>query len=43
MVKVDSIVFICFQIITETSQPEKSSVFSFLKTLTMHDHLIALE
>ena len=43
MVKVDSIIFICFQIIPETSKPEKSSVFSFLKTLTVYDHLIALE
>ena len=43
MFKVDSIVFICFLINPETSKPENSSLFSFLKTFTMYDHLIVLK
>ena len=43
MFKVDSIVFICFLLIPETSKPENSSLFSFLKTSTMYDHLIVLK
>ena len=35
MVKVDSIVFMCFQTIPETSKLENSSLFSFLKTFTI--------
>ena len=31
MLKIDYIVFICFLIILETSKPENSSLFSFLK------------
>ena len=42
MFKFDSTV-ICFLIIPETSKPENPSLFSFLKTFTMYDHLIVLK
>ena len=43
MFKVDFIVLICFVIILETSKPENSFLFSFLKSFTMNDHLIVLK
>ena len=43
MGKVDSIVFVCFLIIPETSKPGNLSLFSFLKTFTMYIYLIALK
>ena len=43
MFMVDSIVFICFLIIPETSKPENSSLFSFLKPFAVYDHLIVLK
>ena len=36
MFKFDSIVFICFLIISETNNSEKSSLFRFLKTFTLY-------
>ena len=43
MVKVGSIVFICFLIILETNKPENSSLYCFLKTFTMYDLFIVLK
>ena len=43
MVKVDFTVFICFLILPGISKPENSSLFSFLKSFTMYDHLIVLK